>query len=324
MTGRPDRAPAEIAFAPDVPAGVRRAVEHAARTRPQVLKAAEPPLPTFDRNALARGLRATGFLAVGVTVLAPVSYGILIATQRHAAQLPGVGTGHTTSAGGFGVGFLCVLGALAAAGVVLSWRAARPNAQEVADAKAIGAAAGRYVLPGGLSDEAVELLYRAQRATARVLATAVHCDGLLDDQRNQVVLPAQVWELAQHLAEHSDLAGRQPEQAAGGRVVPLLKAHRAALAASLAGLERRVTVLEDYAEQAVLADRRYVELQQVEQLERSGAGVLDLLARTAADDLAVAEVEGMTVQAAVLAEAFTTALQQAKDAAVVAMPAKSA
>lgn len=44
--------------------------------------------------------------------------------------------------------------------------------------------------------------------------------------------------------------------------------------------------------------------------------VLDLLARTAADDLAVAEIEGMTGQAAAVADAFAAALNSARAAAV--------
>ncbi|MFF2521455.1 hypothetical protein [Streptomyces liangshanensis] len=47
----------------------------------------------------------------------------------------------------------------------------------------------------------------------------------------------------------------------------------------------------------------------------SSDGVLDFLARSARDDLAVAEIEGMTGQAAAVATSFATALESAKEAA---------
>lgn len=68
------------------------------------------------------------------------------------------------------------------------------------------------------------------------------------------------------------------------------------------------------------ADDRYRELQQIQVLTDGSDEVLDFLARTARDDLAVAEIEGMTGKAAAVADAFTVALESAKEAAVVALP----
>ncbi|MFJ5294890.1 hypothetical protein [Streptomyces sp. NPDC088348] len=72
----------------------------------------------------------------------------------------------------------------------------------------------------------------------------------------------------------------------------------------------------------VQADDRYRELQQIQALTDSSDDVLDFLARTVRDDLAIAEVEGMTGEAAVAAT-FTTALESAKGAAVIALPTRT-
>ncbi|MEV8108886.1 hypothetical protein [Streptomyces sp. NPDC088135] len=50
--------------------------------------------------------------------------------------------------------------------------------------------------------------------------------------------------------------------------------------------------------------------------------VLDFIARTARDDLAVAEIEGTTKKAVAIRTAFNCALDSAKEAAVIALPAR--
>ncbi|MCY0939519.1 hypothetical protein [Streptomyces sp. H34-S4] len=85
----------------------------------------------------------------------------------------------------------------------------------------------------------------------------------------------------------------------------------------------RVAALEDYADQVREADLRYGDLLQIQQLTDGNADALDPLARTAADALAVAEIEAMTGQAAVAAKTFTTALDRASAAAVIALPTRA-
>lgn len=89
---------------------------------------------------------------------------------------------------------------------------------------------------------------------------------------------------------------------------------------SLAGVERRVTALETYAGQVREADRQYKELRQIQKLSDASSDILDLLARTAADDLAMAEIEGLTGEAATFAASFSAALESARGAAVIALP----
>ncbi|MFD9634963.1 hypothetical protein ACFWX8_30490, partial [Streptomyces violascens] len=122
------------------------------------------------------------------------------------------------------------------------------------------------------------------------------------------------------LRTYSHLVKAEPKDPEGSKVVALLDTRRQALKTSLDGIERRVAALEAYADQVAAADDQYRELQQIQQLTNGSDDVLDLLASTARDDLAVAEIEGMTGQAAAVDATFTAALDAAKEAAVVALP----
>ncbi|MCX4657336.1 hypothetical protein OG249_36355 [Streptomyces microflavus] len=181
----------------------------------------------------------------------------------------------------------------------------------------------RRVRPTELGDDARTLLARAQQAKKAVLTSAVHRFDLIDRQRNEVSLPRQEWEIAEALREYTRLVKAEPANPRSGRVAALLDTRRRALRASLDGIARRVKALEAYAEQVAQADDRYRELQQIQALTDGSGDVLDFLARTVRDDFAVAEIEGMTGEAAAVADAFTMALESAKEAAVIALPTRT-
>ncbi|MFJ6437851.1 hypothetical protein [Streptomyces sp. NPDC091416] len=179
----------------------------------------------------------------------------------------------------------------------------------------------RYVRPAELTEDARTLLARAQQARRTVLGSSVHRRDLVDRQRNQTALPHQEWEIAEALREYSRLTKAEPDIPRSSQVAEVIDVRRQSLAASFRGIGRRVVALERYADQVRRADDRFQELQQIQQLTESSTDVLELLARTVRDDLAVAEIEGMSVQAAAVAAAFTAALESAKEAAAIALPA---
>ncbi|OKI50330.1 hypothetical protein [Streptomyces sp. MJM1172] len=203
-----------------------------------------------------------------------------------------------------------------AAGAVVARKNDRTRLRRLRDARP------HYVLAADLADDAGQLLARASTAASAVLKSAVHKEDLVDRQRNETSLPVQEWEIAAGLREYSRLVQAEPKEAEGEKVVALLDSRRRALALSLAGIERRVIALEAYAAQIKEADRQYAELRQIQQLADGSNDVLELLARTARDDLAVAEIEGMTGEAAAVSASFTAALESAKEAAVIALPAR--
>ncbi|MEY9842515.1 hypothetical protein [Streptacidiphilus sp. EB103A] len=165
----------------------------------------------------------------------------------------------------------------------------------------------QHVLDQDLSQHAGQLLARADRAVTAVLRSRVHLGDQLDRQRNNLLLPAQRWEVAQLLRTHNRLERSLPEQAQGDQVRPVLEAHRAVLDQALQGIERRVAALETYAEQAAEADRRYAELTQLDQVSAAGPELLELMARSVRDDLAVAEVADLTARTTAVTDAFTPA-----------------
>jgi hypothetical protein len=87
----------------------------------------------------------------------------------------------------------------------------------------------------------------------------------------------------------------------------VLASRRRVFATSLHGIERRVAALEAYAEEVAEADARYAEVREIERLAAGSDELLDLLARTTADDLAVAKIGRLTDEAAVVASTFTKA-----------------
>nr|WP_024127308.1 hypothetical protein [Streptomyces sp. F8]AHE40044.1 Hypothetical protein pFRL5_381 [Streptomyces sp. F8] len=117
---------------------------------------------------------------------------------------------------------------------------------------------------------------------------------------------------------------RAPRETDNATVAELLASRRRVLATSLHGIERRVAALEAYASQVAEADARYAEVREIERLDAGSDELLDLLARTTVDDLAVAEIEALTDEAAVVASTFTRALESAKQAAAAALPLQDA
>ncbi|MEU6680872.1 hypothetical protein [Streptomyces sp. NPDC046925] len=178
----------------------------------------------------------------------------------------------------------------------------------------------RWVRPRDLTEEAQDLLVRTQRAADAILGSDVHRLSLLDQTRNELMLPAHEWEIATALRDYSRLVRQEPAEPGSRKVTDLLAKRRAALEVSRDGLERRVAALEAYACQVVQADAGYEELQQLQLLSDTSPELLDLLARTVRDDLAVAELDGLTGEAAVVADTFTKALKAAKQSAVAALP----
>ncbi|WP_327257264.1 hypothetical protein [Streptomyces sp. NBC_01244] len=133
----------------------------------------------------------------------------------------------------------------------------------------------------------------------------------------------QVWEIASVLREYSRLSDGTAADSSRVEVVALQSARWQALRVSRDGIEQCIAVLEEYAAQVCEADLRYRELQQIQRLVEGIAEALDLLARAAADALAVAEIEAMGTEAVIVAKAFSTALDRASAAAVIALPTRA-
>ncbi|MEV4806043.1 hypothetical protein AB0K18_39095 [Nonomuraea sp. NPDC049421] len=176
---------------------------------------------------------------------------------------------------------------------------------------------GRYVLTSDLDESAARLLERAQRAIDTVTGSRVNTDGLLDDVRNAVMLPAQEWEIARLLAKLSSLRTKHRETVSQG-LTPEVAAVAEPLARALDNSEEavlaRVEALERYAANVTEAERAYVAHHQIEELRGRMHQYEELVAETGADGFAVPELERLAADADRLEQALRRSVSSAREA----------
>ncbi|TDD00646.1 hypothetical protein E1292_28170 [Nonomuraea deserti] len=176
---------------------------------------------------------------------------------------------------------------------------------------------GRYVFTGDLDEPAGRLMARAQQAIATVSGSRVNAEGLLDDVRNAVMLPAQEWEIARLLAKLSALRARHTKAVSMGLTpdaeavaAPLTQALNSSEAAVLA----RVEALERYAANVAEAERAYMARHQIEELRGEAHEYEELVAETGADTFAVPELERLAADAGQLEQALRRSVDSAHEA----------
>ena len=158
-----------------------------------------------------------------------------------------------------------------------------------------------------------QLLRRAQRSIARVLASGVHAADLRTTVPEHV-LRRHEWEIAIALRDITELRAEYAASASGAGPGPMtaavLASQRRALTLAQDAVASRVSALERYAAQAEAADAAQRDWQDAMRVAGLNDKYLDLVARTAADQHAIAEITDLTEQAAVAARVFDDSLQQ--------------
>ncbi len=174
------------------------------------------------------------------------------------------------------------------------------------------------VVPSTLDQLSRELLLRAQKAIAVALdveARATAPDGAVPES----TLLQHEWEIAVALRDITDLRAEHGLNAAAS-VGPLtnavLKSQQSALAQAQEAMTLRVAELERYADCVRAAANAFRDWQDALRVSDLNDRYLDLVARTAADEHAVAEIIELTERAAA-AEAFQEAAQKVSMAAAV-------
>ncbi|NVI86133.1 hypothetical protein [Actinomadura sp. BRA 177] len=172
---------------------------------------------------------------------------------------------------------------------------------------------GRYYLADDFDEQALGYIERTRAAIAAIMDAEVGKAGLLDDVSNAVTLPRQEWEIARTCAELTRVT-RQIERVRSEHagLTEVLKPQRRALEIPAAAIERRVAALERYADRTKAADAEYLECVAIKEIKEIQADVRELLARTAQDDLAVAEIDRLSADTP-LAE-LQRAVEAAKEA----------
>nr|WP_236714639.1 hypothetical protein [Nonomuraea pusilla] len=176
---------------------------------------------------------------------------------------------------------------------------------------------GRYLLPEDFDEEAAQVLARAQRAIGGVLRSHVNAEGLLDDARNAMMLPAQEWEIARLLAKLSALRAEHRQLLASGvapEVAAVLEPLERALAGSEAAVVARVEALERYAGHVAEAERAYHARGQIEELRARLPRYEELLAESGADSLSVPELDRLAEDADRLEQTLRRSVHSAHEA----------
>ncbi|MET8006781.1 hypothetical protein [Nonomuraea glycinis] len=176
---------------------------------------------------------------------------------------------------------------------------------------------GRYVLADDLDESSRRLLARGHRAVTAVTESTVNAEGLLDDVRNAVMLPAQEWEIARLLAKLSALRAKHRKTVTDG-ISPEVAAVAEPLARALDSSEdavvARVEALERYAANVAEAERAYRAHQQIEELRGRIHQYEELVAESGADGFAVPEIERLSRDADQLDQALRRSLHSAHEA----------
>jgi hypothetical protein len=232
-----------------------------------------------------------------------------------------------------GCGFMLTIGGVIAVLVLrvaagLSWwwmlAAAAPLAFGIVMVTALGGrsvAAGdsRVIQAADLDDPCRLLMLRTQRAIRVMLQPRDYAENSLDEVITEATLRRHEWEIAVSLreisklrAEHGASAGDDPP---GPMTAAVLDTQRRALALATDSVTSRIGKLELCAaelEQADAADRDWRAA-----VKASGRNdqYLDLMARTAADEHAVAEISDLTEHASAAVQVFREHLGQASLAA---------
>ena len=175
----------------------------------------------------------------------------------------------------------------------------------------------RMIEPSSLDDCGRQLLRRAQLAIGAILSSEVCTADLLDRAAAQTALKRHEWEIASTLRDIAALraeSGTGPSGSSGPMTDAVLESHRRALALAQQATTARVCALERYAAQVRVTDAARLDWQSALKIAGLNDRYLDLLARTAADEQAIAEITTLTEQASAADEAFRESLRRTTSA----------
>ena len=205
--------------------------------------------------------------------------------------------------------------AVAAAAIFIAAGVATPGI-EVSSGTPAPDGRDRFVEPSDLDDSCRELLRHAQRAIGAVLGSGMYASDFLDHAAGETVLRWHEWDIAAALREITRLRAELGSAAAAGPMAAaVLDSQQHALTLARDAIAARVSALERYAAQVETADAAQQDWLSALRLSGLNDRYLDLVARTAVDERASAEITGLTEQAATAAQVFRGSLHEATMAA---------
>jgi hypothetical protein len=176
----------------------------------------------------------------------------------------------------------------------------------------------QVVSPLALEQNCGVLLQRAQRAIATIVTSGIY-SGDLRDTLQEPILRQHEWEIAVALREITelmlDLVSSHTTRTAGPMTNAVMAPQKRAILIARDATRDRVRALESLAAQVAAAEAARLDWETAHRLAADNDKYLDLVARTAADQLAAVEITGLATQAAQAAQALRETLQQATLAA---------
>jgi hypothetical protein len=158
----------------------------------------------------------------------------------------------------------------------------------------------RYLTPDDFDRPSRSLLERAVTAINAITSSQVYRDDVVDRSAVRTALADQQRDITAALGEQARLNARRAELPAfspGPMTAEVKSAQTQAAELAQSSLDARVQALERYAAEIREADAAYMDWQQAGRLEDLQAQHMDMLARTAADEHGIAEIEAMSQQA---------------------------
>ena len=271
-------------------------VGHARAARNRDYLPTDPDKRGATIDGAVMGMTAAAFVAIGGAT--PLAIGTLIFADP---------VGWQSASGRYGLLLAEILAIITA--VVFVTRIVRfgqPSGKMPADVAA-RTYHGRYLTAADFDARSRVLLRRAQDAVDSVTSSEIYQVGLLDASAASVALTGQEWDIALTLRDQARLRDQRAELSAAGmgpQTAAVLDRQVQAAQLADASIAGRVAALEGYAAEVRAADAAYRDWRQVKALAEVSRQHLDMLARTAADEHAIDEIETMSRQARAVRQAF--------------------
>ncbi len=277
------------------------------RKAPWARPATDPTLPPRLKALAGRQGEVTSRTARWLSAAAPSVRASVLACWSASAALLGTAIANPLPAIYPGM-WLALAGGTAGAAAVLGLRFS--PVRELADN------GDRVVSPYELDGSCRTILATAQSAIETILHSEVRTAGLLE--ADEPTLRRHEWEIATALRRVTSLrAIHDAQHPAGSMTVSVHEAQQRALDVAQEATAARAAALERFAAQAAAADAAYRDWRDALELSGLNDRYLDLVAATAADEIAVAELTDLTDRAAISASALQDSLHAASQTAEV-------
>jgi hypothetical protein len=267
--------------------------------------ATDPTLPPRLRALAGRQGEVTSRTARWLSAAAPGVRASVLACWSAAAALLGTAIANPLPAI-YPDTWLALAGAAAAVAAVVGLR--------LSPVRELAESGGRIVCPYELDGPCRAILASAQWAIETIVRSEVRAAGLLE--ADEPTLRRHEWEIATALRRVTGLrAIHAAQRPAGSMTVSVLQSQQRALDVAQQATAARAAALRRFAAQVAAADAAYRDWRTALELSGLNDRYLDLVAATAADEIAIAELTDLTDRAAITSSALQDSLHAASQTA---------